>query len=64
MNPICKYCDQEKTDVNEGYYRLRFGPPAWECQTPGCPGNPYTEVVKDAPEKLLDENSQTVHGGR
>jgi hypothetical protein len=27
-------------DVNEGYARLHFGPPSYECHTEGCPRNP------------------------
>jgi len=27
----CPICGREMIDVNEGYYRLRYGPPAFEC---------------------------------
>ena len=36
--PYCKHCDKPPDDINEGYYRLRFGPPEWECQNVDCPG--------------------------
>jgi len=34
--PNCPECGQPMTDVNEGYYRLRFGEPAWECHNLDC----------------------------
>ena len=45
--PRCPECGQEMTDVNEGYFRLRFGPPEWECQNTECPECPKHESASD-----------------
>ena len=37
MTPICPECDHEMIDENEGYSRLRFGPPSWVCKNVECP---------------------------
>ena len=35
-------------DVNEGYWMLRYGTPAWECKNPDCLGTDHNEQTDKA----------------